>query len=308
MLFFMFYFYLDIFKIRRVVMSKTMNLLLLAISSILLVNVSYSQINGKILYTSNRSGNYNLWICNSDGTNHVELTNKSGDELNPRVSPDGSKIVYTYKPNSEDGYLWVMNIDGTGDHQLVSERSNYGVWAPDGSKIIYHKVVGSWSDWNGPLHIVNTDGTGDQVLLNSTSPYTGLYPSDWKNGKIAYRASYSHSGNNRMFIMDEDGTDSEQLVSHHSEFGRFSLDGTAIIYGSSGDIRIVNTDGTNDRLIHANSTRAQFALSPDGSKIAFIDNSDIYTIDFDGSDEMQLTTLGDIQHIHILVVRGYACT
>src|SRR5262245_50872304 len=49
----------------------------------------------KIVYETNRDGNWELYICNADGTNHVNLTNtKDVDELYPKPSPDGTKICF----------------------------------------------------------------------------------------------------------------------------------------------------------------------------------------------------------------------
>ena len=60
-------------------------------------SVLFSQDLGKIFFTSNRSGTHDIWMCNPDGSDQIQLTNKPGEELFPRVSPDGSKILYTYR-------------------------------------------------------------------------------------------------------------------------------------------------------------------------------------------------------------------
>ena len=43
----------------------------------------------KIVYESNRDGNFELYLCNADGSNPVNLTNtKDVDEVYPKPSPD----------------------------------------------------------------------------------------------------------------------------------------------------------------------------------------------------------------------------
>src|SRR5258708_34817115 len=49
----------------------------------------------KLVYETNRDGNWELYLCNADGTNPVNLTRTPDvDELYPKPSPDGSKICF----------------------------------------------------------------------------------------------------------------------------------------------------------------------------------------------------------------------
>jgi Tol biopolymer transport system component len=252
----------------------------------------------KIFFASNRSGTVDIWMCDPDGTNPSQLTNKPGAEYDARISPDGSKILYQYIYNNSQE-IWVMNIDGTNDHIVAMHKSRYGRWAPDGDKIIYHRDTGG--SWNGTINMINIDGTNDQVLLQPFSPYTGVYPQHWQSGKIIFQASYSHSGNNRLFIMDENTSNILQLSTQQSERGMFSPDGKEVLFGSNFNIRIVNIDGTNDRLIFANNAiRYAICFSPDGSKIAFaigteddIVNDNLALINTDGTNFTVLTNTYD---------------
>src|SRR5271155_5661643 len=49
----------------------------------------------KIVYETNRDGNWELYTCNADGSNPVNLTKTPDvDELYPKPSPDGSRICF----------------------------------------------------------------------------------------------------------------------------------------------------------------------------------------------------------------------
>ena len=51
------------------------------------------------------------------------------------LSPDGKKFVYV-KPNKG---LWIKNIDGTNDHQIIDDpNANHPAWSPDGGRIGYN--------------------------------------------------------------------------------------------------------------------------------------------------------------------------
>ena len=49
-----------------------------------------------IAFTSNRNGSVDIFLMNKDGSNPTRLTNGFGMCLNPKFSPDGTKIVFCH--------------------------------------------------------------------------------------------------------------------------------------------------------------------------------------------------------------------
>src|SRR5713101_5462740 len=96
----------------------------------------------KIVYESNRDGNFELYLCNADGSNPVNLTNtKDVDELYPKPSPDGSKICFVAdegKGSAKIRNIYTMNSDGTG-RVKIADNGREPCWSPDGTKIAYMK-------------------------------------------------------------------------------------------------------------------------------------------------------------------------
>jgi TolB protein len=96
----------------------------------------------KLVYESNRDGNWELYICNADGTNHVNITNtKDVDELYPKPSPDGTKICFCADEGKGDAKvrnIYYMNSDGTGRVKIAA-NGREPCWSPDGTKIAYMK-------------------------------------------------------------------------------------------------------------------------------------------------------------------------
>jgi len=94
----------------------------------------------KIVYESNRDGNWDLWVMNADGSNNVNLT-KTPDvaELYPKVSPDGAKICFCAdegKGEDKVRNLYVMNADGSG-RMKIADNSREPCWSADGTKIAF---------------------------------------------------------------------------------------------------------------------------------------------------------------------------
>ncbi len=96
----------------------------------------------KIVYESNRDGNFELYLCNADGSNPVNLTNtKDIDEVYPKPSPDGTKICFCAdegKDAAKVRNIYYMNSDGTGRTKIAS-NGREPCWSPDGKKIAYMK-------------------------------------------------------------------------------------------------------------------------------------------------------------------------
>jgi TolB protein len=75
----------------------------------------------RIVFTSNRDGNGEIYVMRADGSGERRLTRKPGDDFNPRFSPDGRQIAFTSLPGaSAAGSVFVMNADGIGLRRVTS--------------------------------------------------------------------------------------------------------------------------------------------------------------------------------------------
>jgi gamma-glutamyltranspeptidase len=103
------------------------------------------------------------------------LTQSPDDELHPRVSPDGRRIVFTSNRNSDDGDfdIWMMRLfdrtsggsnAGRGPAVRLARQSGFdgfAEWSPDGARLAYYSVrEGSGSTW---VTVVNPLSDGDAL-------------------------------------------------------------------------------------------------------------------------------------------------
>ena len=93
---------------------------------------------GKIVFTSTRDGNREIYVMNSDGSDQVNLTKHDADDLDPAWSPDGKRIVFVSDRDGERD-LYLMDADGGNVERvfrIVAHRKQ-PYWSPDGKKIVY---------------------------------------------------------------------------------------------------------------------------------------------------------------------------
>jgi Tol biopolymer transport system component len=76
--------------------------------------------DGRIVYTTEASGNPDIWLMNADGSRRVQLTSNPGLDISPRVSRDGRYIVFV---SDRDGGMraWRMALDGSGAMRLTPD-------------------------------------------------------------------------------------------------------------------------------------------------------------------------------------------
>ena len=109
--------------------------------------------DGRIIYSSQAGGNFDLWIMNADGTNQKQLTSTSAVETETQVSPDGRYIFF----NSDRGKLpsvWRMDIDGNNVKQITDQEDYLSDIAPDGKSILFT----SWRTGRQTLWRTSADG------------------------------------------------------------------------------------------------------------------------------------------------------
>ena len=100
--------------------------------------------DGRIVYTTEASGNPDIWIMAGDGTRRVQLTSTAGQDISPRVTPDGKYVVFV---SDRDGglRLWRMGLDGSGAMRLSPEivARGRGAVSPDGKWVYYSEAGGA---------------------------------------------------------------------------------------------------------------------------------------------------------------------
>ena len=178
----------------------------------------------KIVFTSMRDGDPEIYVMDINGYNQKRLTFEIGYDGGPFFSNDGSKIVFrASRPKTEDELndynelvrdgivrpsvleIYIMDADGRNMKRITNfvKASFAPYFHPDGKRIIFSSNVNSKSGRNFDLYIINIDGTGlEQVTFNNTFDGFPIFTRDGRKLVFASNRSNKKKGDTNIFIAD----------------------------------------------------------------------------------------------------------
>lgn len=100
---------------------------------------SWSPDGKKIAFAGQSSGNFDIFVMNSDGTGMIRLTSatlkngKMASNEDPSFSPDGRFVMYTSN-RTGSSQIYISTVDGTEERRMTNDSHNY--YKPKWSKNI----------------------------------------------------------------------------------------------------------------------------------------------------------------------------
>jgi Tol biopolymer transport system component len=180
--------------------------------------------DGRIVFTSVRDGDMEIYSMNADGSDVRRLTNRPGPDGGPWFSPDGQQIVFRGRPITEPKELadyqgllkeelwrpttleiFVMNRDGSNLRQVTHlGGANFApAWHPDGRRIIFASNIRDPKGRDFDLFLVSLDGTGlEQVTFNSTFDGFPMFSPDGRKLVFGSNRGAKSEGETNVFIAD----------------------------------------------------------------------------------------------------------
>ena len=309
-----------------------MRLLIFFLLNVLTLNTSVCSVFAKaptapkILFTSARDGNREVYIMNPDGSEQIRLTQHPANDLNAVWSPIGEQILFI---SDRDGKrdLYLMNPDGSNIRRVFKNelKRNFTyrddpTWSPDGKQFAYMYI--NWDKDIYAIHIANSGEQEENFLAN------GLYPAWSPDGA---EIAYSPLEDGRMTLINV-RTGAQKRILPRKELGGQAMPSWSAMadkltfswnnnrlppdfklgedklpegWTDKQTIYIVNRDGTGlEQLVDEAGPMAEYPeLSPNGKEILYTQkikgSLQIFKLDISSGVRTQLTHIGGILQANI---------
>ena len=168
--------------------------------------------DGNIIFSSNKSGSFKLWVAPAAGGAAVQITKGIEDDHAPKISTDGKKLVYSQL--QPIGQIWIGKLDGSGA-QLIPVEARFRVhpyFSPDGKQIAF-LMPDPGNNGNMHAYAVNRDGTGRRQI--SFGNETAGHPRWSPDGKwIAYdsRANTEPPDSTKIYLVEAANPGKPKLI------------------------------------------------------------------------------------------------
>lgn len=234
---------------------------------------AYSPDGTKIAFVSNRSGNAEIWVSGSDGSNAAPLTSlESPGIIGPQWSPGGENIAFQAYPGGKND-VYVISANGGALRRLTTnsakKQSKWPSWSRDG-KWLYFSTE-STGIWKMPA------SGGEAVRI---TPGGGDIPRESPDGKWLYYAKRDPDSLWRMpvagggeakvldAVVEEDWTVGEWTVGKEGiYFNAVDKNGRSNICLQEFATGKIRTIGTTERPVEFG-----MAVSPDGRTLLYAQN------------------------------------
>ncbi|HWX23262.1 MAG TPA: S41 family peptidase [Candidatus Binatia bacterium] len=213
--------------------------------------------DGKWLaFSSDREGNYDVYVMPVQGGKPRQLTFHSADDMVVGWAADSQRVLFS-SSRGKGAFpsvttLWTISAEGGMEHPLHTDWGSWGSYSPDGSKLAFTRHPGVWSrkHYRGSyaVDLWLLDGPSKKFTKLGDPDYKGnyLWPMYGRDGDIYFVADrlaeeknvqycgpdVMKSVNNIWKISEKGGKPIQ--VTHHTSgnlfFPSISADGKTIVY------------------------------------------------------------------------------
>jgi len=147
----------------------------------------------RIAFLSNRNatggpGKTEIWVMDTTGRHAVDLTHNAEINDHPAWSPDGSRILFERSlgggvaGSGVADHVFVMNADGSDQHQVGTLDGLMPTWSPDGKHIAFISLGNIFHPYGKEILRANADGSNVRRVARVGAGFRLAFRSgiDWR--------------------------------------------------------------------------------------------------------------------------------
>ncbi|MSQ93914.1 MAG: PDZ domain-containing protein [Gemmataceae bacterium] len=296
-------------------------------------NPIYSPDGQWIAFSSNRHGQYDVFVVPVKGGRPKRLTFDSADDHVTGWSPDSQNVLFMSGREIDLPFrteLFTVPVTGGQPKRISVWEGRDGAYSPKGDLIAHVRGPGRWyrrgyhGSANDDIWLCNADGSNNRQI--TTHKGQDIYPMWSADGKSLFYVSDVTGGQANIVKKNVGRHIGEELgggplllpvaVTHHKDDfvrrARISANGQSIVYECGFDIWIhsikdgksrklnieVNADDqTNTETLKTFTTgTSEFAWSPDEKHVAFVVHGEIFLMPRNGGKAKRLTNHPAFDH------------
>ena len=235
---------------------------------------SYSPSGMNILFESNRDGNWEIYVMDSNGLNQQRLTFDDGDDRRPSWHPSGQKILFesTRSGKNELYQLALESMDITRITSFEQAEPTFGNYAPDGNTI-----ATSLKESEQVSNIILIDSRGNIISRVTNENKRSFYPKWSNDGQeiVYFSRKETNNQDDEIYRLNVETGEEQRLTNwpKHNFCPSWSKDDTKIVYVTSmetvrPEIYLMDVTGNNPvRLTNNEDGDTLPSWSPTGDKI-----------------------------------------
>jgi TolB protein len=257
----------------------------------------------RIAYVQSVGGAKEIFYCDFDGSNPVQVTRDNSIALSPSWSPDQSQIAYV---SYRDGKPKVYGVNVLNNsHYLISGFPGLNItpaWRPGRNEL----AVTLSKDGGQDIYLLTPTGQVLQKFGVGVGSSISVSP-DWSPDGKRFAYVSNESGNPQIYIYDTSSGRKSRLTfsGKYNTSPAWSPKGDWIAYasGEGGEfsICIIRTDGSENHALATGGRNEGPCWSPDGRMIAYSSNKSggpaIRIMYSNGTGDWQLTRQGGGQEL-----------
>jgi Tol biopolymer transport system component len=187
----------------------------------------------RIAFASNRSGNWEIYVMDADGTDVQQVTNHPAVDEFPSWSPDGTRLAFD-STRSGNADIYTVSVAGGTPTRLTFDPATDAkpAWSPRGDEIAFQ----SDRTGNYELFLIPAAGGGLFQVTTTTAASIDLEPA-WSPHGTRLAFTSNRSGNYEIYVANPDGSGATPVTNQATvdEFGSWSPDGSEIVFSSNRD-------------------------------------------------------------------------